>query len=515
MLRVSRVLRQCLRMSVCLGLAACGGGGSGGGSAGMGGSGGNSAPVITSAAAASIPENSSGAVYTASASDADGNSLTYSLSGSDAARFSINAATGAVSFVSSPNFEWPLDANHDNIYDVMVNVSDGTNSVSKAVSLTVTDRVGRVSTRRVAQGFTQPLYVLGRGDGSGRLLVVEKTGKVKVLDPLTGAVDPQPFLDVSSYITTDSERGLLGLALAPDFATSGIFYAYLTVANGEIQVRKFTATAAGATNNTGDVILTISHSVNSNHNGGWIGFDKDGLLVIAVGDGGGAGDTPGNAQNKNVLLGKILRIDPRTDAFPTDPNRDYSIPAGNPFASGGGAPEIWHWGLRNPFRNSFDPVTNNFYIGDVGQDAWEEVDLVRPTDPGFNFGWNTLEATHTFNAGSTAGMTAPVLEYPHGAGALQGSSLIGGYVYRGPVIALRGQYVFGDYVNKRIWSVTATSLVPGTTLANTSFTDRTAAFAPAAGVIGNLTSFGIDDMGNLYVVDIDGEIFLVDEVDEV
>lgn len=505
------------RLALCLALAACGGGGSGGGSSGGGGGGGasNSAPVVTSASSASAAENSSGAIYTATASDADGNSLTYSLTGTDAARFSINASTGAVAFASPPNFEWPLDANRDNVYDITVNASDGMATASKAISLTVTDKAGRVSTRRVAQGLTQPLYALGRGDGSGRLLVVEKTGKVKVLDPLTGAIEAQPFLDVSSYITTDSERGLLGLALAPDFATSGIFYAYLTVANGEIQIRKFTATAAGATNNTGDVILTIAHSVNSNHNGGWIGFDKDGLLVIAVGDGGGAGDTPGNAQNKNVLLGKMLRIDPRTDAYPADPNRDYSIPAGNPFASGsGGAPEIWHWGLRNPFRNSFDPTTNNFYIGDVGQGAWEEVDLVRPTDPGFNFGWNILEGGHTFTAGSTVGLTAPVLEYPHGTGALQGDSLIGGYVYRGPVPALRGQYVFGDYVNKRIWSVAATSLVQGTTLANTAFTDRTAAFAPSVGTIGNLTSFGIDDMGNLYVIDIDGEIFLVDEVDE-
>jgi len=509
---MSRLVRFSALLA-CLPLAACGGGGSGGGGSSGGTSSGNSPPVITSAASASVPENSVTA-YTAAATDADGNSVVWSLAGTDAGRFSINPSTGAVTFASAPNFEWPLDGNRDNIYDITLTASDGVAAVSKAVSVTVTDKVGHVSTRRIASGFTQPLYALDRGDNSGRLLVVEKGGKVKVLDPLTGVIEAQPFLDVSSYISTSGERGLLGLALAPDFATTGIFYAYLAVTNGDIQIRKFVANASGATDNTGDVILTIAHPTNTNHYGGWLGFDANGLLVIGVGDGGGAGDPPGNAQNKNVLLGKILRIDPRTDGFPTDANRDYSIPASNPFAVSGGAPEIWHWGLRNPFRNSFDATTGNFYIGDVGQDAWEEVDLVRPTDPGFNFGWKILEGNHTYSAGATTGLTAPVLEYPHGTGPLQGDSLIGGYVYRGPVAALVGQYVFGDYVNKRIWSVAATDMIQGATLNNSSFIDRTTAFAPASGTIGSLTSFGVDDRGNLYVIDIDGEIFMIDDVGE-
>ena len=497
----------------CLFVTACGGGGSGRITSGGGGGPSNSPPVITSTASNSVPENGT-AAYTATATDADGNALTWSLSGTDAARFSIKASTGAVTFAGAPNFEWPLDANHDNVYDVIVTVSDGTATTSKAVSISVTDIVGHVSTRRVATGFTQPLYALGRGDNSGRLLVVEKTGKVKVLNPQTGAVEAQPFLDVSSYISTDGERGLLGMALAPDFATTGIFYAYLTVANGDIQIRKFTANASGATDNTGDVILSIAHPTNTNHNGGWLGFDANGFLVIGVGDGGGEGDAPGNAQNKNVLLGKMLRIDPRTDAYPSDPNRDYTIPAGNPFAAGGGAPEIWHLGLRNPFRDSFDAATGNFYIGDVGQDAWEEVDLVRPSDSGLNFGWKILEGNHVYSAGATAGLTPPVLEYPHGTDALQGDSLIGGYVYRGPVAALRGQYVFGDFVNKRIWSVAASDMVQGSTLGSTAFTDRTSAFSPAVGTIGSISSFGVDDWGNLYIIDIDGEIFMVDDVGE-
>jgi len=509
MLRVIRVPP----LIVCLLMTACSGGSGGGVGSGSSGGANNAAPVITSSGSASVPENST-AAYTALATDADGNSVSWSLSGTDAAKFSINASTGAVTFINAPNFEWPTDSNEDNVYAITVTASDGMASTSKAVSITVTDKVGHVSTRRVASGLSQPLYVLGRGDNSDRLLVVEKTGKVKVLDPQTGIVEAQPFLDVSSYISTSGERGLLGLALAPDFASTGVFYAYLTVTNGDVQIRKFTSNASGATDNTGDIILTIAHPTNTNHNGGWIGFDSNGFLVIGVGDGGGAGDPLGNAQNINVLLGKVLRIDPRSDAFPSDPNRDYSIPPTNPFTAGGGAPEIWHWGLRNPFRNSFDPVTGNFYVGDVGQDAWEEVDLVLPTDAGLNFGWNILEGNHAYSAGAITDLTPPVLEYPHGTGALEGNSLIGGYVYRGPVVSLRGQYVFGDFINKRIWSVRATDMVRGSTIANSAFTDLTSSFAPTVGAIDNLSSFGIDDRGNLYVIDFDGEIFMVDDLGE-
>jgi glucose/arabinose dehydrogenase len=496
-------------LALCSFLVACGGGGSGGGSSG----GGNHAPVITSAGSASVMENMSGVAYTATATDSDGNSLTYSLSGTDAGRFSINASTGAVSFTSAPDFEAPADANGDNIYNITIGVSDGMTSASKAVAITVTDRTGTISTRRVGQGFDTPVYLLGRGDGTNRVLVVQKSGLVRVLDPSTGVIESAPFLDVSSQIATDGERGLLSLALAPDFATSGKVYAYMIATNGNIQIRKFTTGASGVpSSDTGDIILSIPHPRN-NHNGGWVGFDANGLLVLGTGDGGGGGDPDGNGQNKNALLGKILRIDPNSDAWPADPNRDYAIPASNPFAIAGGAPEIWHYGLRNPFRNSFDRTTGNFYIGDVGQGAWEEIDLARPSDNGLNYGWNIREGAHNYAGGASAGLTEPVLEYPHGSGAKEGDSLIGGYVYRGPVVSLRGQYIFGDYVNSRIWSIPVTQLVQGATVGNSAFTDRTADFAPPAGTIGNISSFGEDDLLNLYVIDIDGEIFLVDEAD--
>ena len=503
------------RMSLivlCIALSGCGGG-SGGGSGG-GGGGAGVAPVVTSAASATAAENTSATIYTVTATDADSSGLTYGLSATgDGANFNINATTGAVTFVRAPNFEWPTDANRDNVYDLTVTASDGVNTASRAVTIPVENRTGRIATRRVGTGFSSPVFVAGRGDGTDRVLVVEKGGLVKVHDPVTGATEAGNFLDVRSVISTDGERGLLGLALAPDFATSGILYACMTATDGAVQVRKFTV-SGGVASGTGDVILSIPHASANNHNGGWIGFDAAGNLIVAVGDGGGSGDPEGDAQNTNVLLGKMLRIDPRTDAYPADANRDYAIPAGNPFVAGGGAPEVWHWGLRNPFRNSFDRTTGNLYIGDVGQGAMEEVDLARPTDPGLNFGWNIREGTLPYTAGSTAGLTEPVIAYAQGTGPLQGKTVIGGYVYRGPVAGLRGQYVFGDFINRRLWSVAATSIVQGTTLGGAQFSDRTAAFAPAAGVIGMMTSFGEDDLSNIYIIDYDGEIFMVDEVDE-
>ncbi|MFT3997678.1 MAG: PQQ-dependent sugar dehydrogenase [Asticcacaulis sp.] len=490
-------------------VAACGGGGGGGGSGG-----GGSAPLtFTSATSASVNENITGVVHTAAASGGSG-AITYSLgSGGDGALFAIDASAGTLTFRAPPDFEWPRDANRDNVYEVPLIATAGGVTASRSLSVTVTDRSGRVALRRVGQGFDQPLFLAGRGDGSDRLLIVQKAGLVRVLDPLTGAIEATPFLDIRTQISTDGERGLLGLALAPDFANSGVFYVHVTATNGDVQVRRYVYAAGGASG-AGDVILSVAHSANNNHNGGWIGFDREGLLNVAIGDGGGGGDPSGNAQNINNLLGKIVRIDVRSDAWPTDPNRDYAIPAGNPFATGGGAPEIWHRGLRNPFRASFDRETGHLYIGDVGQGAIEEVDMAPARSPGLNYGWNIQEGTAFYAGGSATGLTPPVTQYAQGSGPLQGRTVTGGYVYRGPVVAMRGQYVFGDFINRRIWSVPVSSLVQGATLSNAAYIDRTAAFAPAAGSVGNIPSFGEDDRAHLYVVDYDGEIFLMDEVDE-
>jgi glucose/arabinose dehydrogenase len=478
----------------------------------------NRAPIFTSLGAASVAENTAGAFYTATATDADGNPLSFTVAGgADAARFSITAG-GALSFVAAPDFEAPGDVGADNVYNVILAVSDGTLSATLAVAVTVTNAT-TVGARRIATGFSQPLFLLGKADGSGRMFVIEKGGAVRILNPATGAIAATPFLTVAG-LTTDGERGLLGMTLAPDYATTGFFYVYVTGAGGQIEIRRYQRSAGNAdiATPTADTIFTAAHAANNNHNGGWIGFGPDNLLYIATGDGGGGGDPAGNGQNTNSLLGKILRINPHGDAFPADANRDYTIPPTNPFATAGGAPEVWLYGLRNPFRNAFDGA--NLIVADVGQGDWEEINLVPASGGGGNYGWNRYEGAHAYPPGSTptstAGLTFPVAEYPHGAGPLQGGSVTGGYVYRGPITSIQGHYFFGDYVNSRIWSVPANMLTPGTTLANTAFTDRTAQFAPTqAGVaISAIASFGVDDAGNLYVIDIgDGEVFVVEERD--
>lgn len=500
-------------MMLAVAITACGGGGGGDGDSTPPPTG-NRPPTITSLGAVSVPEETAGAFHTVTASDPDGNALTFSLSGgSDQAQFRITSA-GGLSFVTPPDFEAPADANRDNVYIVVVNVSDGSSNVMQTLSVTVTDVVtSGFRVRRVATGLDQPVFLAPVPDGTGRVFVVELTGRVRIMTPSTGAIAPTPFLDVSSEVSLDGERGLLGFATAPDFATSGRFFVYLTILDGTIELRQYRTLATDrnrADPATADAILRIAHP-RTNHNGGWIGFGpNDNMLYIAVGDGGGAGDPDNNGQNTATLLGKILRVDPRTDAFPSDPARDYAIPAGNPFASGGGAPEVWAYGLRNPFRNSFDPQTGNLWIGDVGQNAVEEIDLMRPGDAGANFGWPILEGTAPFRGGSTAGLTPPVAEYRHGSGDRSGETVIGGHVFTGLIDSLRGLYIFADFVNANVWSVPVSRLTVGSTLPASEFTVRNADFAPGAGAFTNIVSFGVDSANNLYLVDLDGEIFVIE-----
>lgn len=475
----------------------------------------NRPPAFTSGASTSISENTSAPFYAATASDPDGNNLTFSISGgADRAAFTISAA-GALNFVLPPDFENPTDTDKNNIYLVQLSVSDGSASATLDLAVTVTNAGNDgFQVRRVAAGLSAPLYVTGMPDNSGRILVVQKGGLIRVVTPATASVGTVPFLDISSTISTDGERGLLGLALAPDFMTSGTAYVYVTNLQGAIEVRKYQA--AGGTRDrldpaTGDVIISIPHPNFNNHNGGWLDFGPDGNLYLGVGDGGGGGDPNNNAQNPNALLGKILRIDPSRDSYPNDAARDYAIPAANPFASSGGAPEIWALGLRNPFRGGFDRTTGNLYIGDVGQDAVEEIDLVPSGGNGLNFGWRLREGTQPYNGGAnSSALTAPVAEYAHGSGPTQGNSVTGGYVYRGAIEALQGQYFFGDFVTGNIWSVPASLLVQGRTVASSSFAQRRNAFTPVTGTINNISSFGVDQNGNLYIVDYDGEVYIVE-----
>ncbi len=481
-------------------LAAC----SGGGSSGGGGGGAtptptppatNTAPSFTSSPTVNVAENTALA-YQATATDAEGNPITFSISGgADAAQFSITSA-GALSFIAAPSFETPKDADGNNVYQVELRASDGSLNSTLLVSITITDSKEGIRVRRVGSGFSQPVFVAPVPGDNSRVFVVEKGGGVWFLNPSTG---DKTLAFRAAGLTTDGERGLLGLAARDDFATSNIVFVHATGTNGAVEIREYNA-STGAMR----LVLSTPHASANNHNGGWIAFGPDGLLYDAIGDGGGGGDPDNNAQNVNVRLGKVLRL--KIDKTPGSATPFAPAP-GNPFAAGGGDPYIFAYGLRNPFRNSFD--NNRLIIADVGEGAVEELNLAGVDQPGLNFGWRFLEGTRPFNGTAPAGLTSPVSQYDHGSGAKQGNSIIGGYVYRGPVTSLQGSYVFGDFVSGNIWTLPAASLVQGQIFPAASYERRNLDFLPDAGTINQLASFGIDGANNLYLVDLDGEIYMV------
>lgn len=465
----------------------------------------NLAPVFTSAQTASIAENTT-AAYQAAANDANGDALTFAIDGgADAALFSITPA-GALRFNAAPDYDLPGDTDGDNVYAVRLRVGDGSASATQAVNVTVTNSREGIAVARVGTGFDQPLFLLGI-PGSSDVYVLQKAGQVYRLTPTTGA---KTLLFTIGNLSTDGERGLLGMALLPNPANSDRFMIYCTNAAGNIEIREYIFPAPGFAPPL-QATLSIPHPGANNHNGGSMAFGPDGYLYVGVGDGGGAGDPGNNAQNPNSRLGKILRIkvveDPYAGAsVPT--NEDFLKPApGNPYLGGGGDPYVYALGLRNPFRTSFFGST--LVIGDVGQGAVEEIDLLTTTQPGTNFGWRFKEGTQAYSGTPSGGLTDPVAEYGHGSGPRQGNSITGGYVYRGPVTSLRDQYVFADFISGNIWSVPWSSLAAGRTLASSRFARRNEDFAPDAGTLNSIASFGEDSAGNLFLVSIGGDIFMV------
>ena len=496
------------------GLAACGGGG-GGGTSPPPPPPANRPPAITSPATATLAENTSGPVYTLTASDPDGDPVTLSLlAGGDSGVFAFNPATGILSLAAGLDFEAPRDANTDNAYALTFEARDNRGGAAQlAVTVTVTDQNEALSLRRVGAGFSQPLYVTGI-PGTGQVVVLQKGGRARVLNPETGVIESVDFLDVTTQVSTDSERGLLGLAFSPSFAADRTLYVNLTNLAGNTEIRRyrmFTGSSTQVDPSTADIILTIAQPF-SNHNGGWMGFSNDGLLYIPTGDGGSGGDPLNNAQTTTSLLGKVLRLDVSGDDFPADANRDYRIPAGNAFPGGtAGAPEIFALGLRNPFRASVDAVTGDLIMGDVGQNAIEEINRLRPSGSGTNFGWNLREGTQPYNGGANSpGFVPPVAEYSHGTGPAQGRSVTGGHIYRGAIPAIRNHYVFGDFISGNVWSVPEASLVPGQTLASSAFTRLNPQLVPDAGTLSQVTSFGLDAQGRLYIVAFGGDVFRIE-----
>ncbi len=354
--------------------------------------------------------------------------------------------------------------------------------------------------RHVAVTFTavatvpgRPLAIANAGDGSDRLFVAEQGGKVYAVSG--GTVAATPFLDLSGAVSGGAEQGLLGLAFHPGFPTDNRVFVDYTDRAGNTVVSSFRVDpTAPATVEAGSevAILNVTQPY-ANHNGGGIAFGPDGDLYVALGDGGSGGDPQNNGQSLSTLLGKILRIDVDHAAG----GRPYAIPASNPFASTAGARgEIWLYGLRNPFRFSFDRATGDLWIGDVGQNAWEEVDVARAGVGGLNLGWRIMEGDHCYDPAtgcSTAGLTLPVTEYPH----TDGCAIIGGDVYRGSASpALRGGYLFIDECS---------GFTGGLDPAASGAQPLVKVASGPTGVAG----FGESESGELYAADLDGHVYRV------
>lgn len=347
-----------------------------------------------------------------------------------------------------------------------------------------------IALQTVTSNLSQPIFYTDSNDGSQRTFIVEKEGKIRILSG--GGLIEDPFLDLSSKISTEGERGLLGLAFDPLFKTNRRFFVFYTRLDGTIVVSSFLVSASNpniAELSSERQRIRIPHAKNSNHNGGHIAFGPDNFLYIAVGDGGGAGDEDGNGQNRKVLLGKLLRIDV---SRPTG----YSIPKTNPFRGvKGSRGEIFAYGLRNPWKFSFDTVSKNLFLGDVGQNEVEEVNIVKSKN---NLGWKIVEGNRCFSPSSGCnqrGLTKPIATYRHD----EGQSVTGGYVYRGSISSLQGKYIFGDFVSGAIWTLTRDSKTRRWTRQLLLSSNK------------SISSFGQDRDGEVYVVDFSGEILKIVE----
>jgi len=349
---------------------------------------------------------------------------------------------------------------------------------------------------------SQPVDITGAGDGSGRLFLVEKGGRIRIYDLFSSTLLSGNFLDISTLVFNSGERGLLGLTFHPDYVNNGYFYVnYSMAGSGATRISRFTASPSSANTvaaSTEQYILTIPQPF-SNHNGGDMAFGPDGYLYIALGDGGSAGDPGNRAQNGQELLGKMLRIDINNSSG----GNNYAIPPDNPYA-GVQSPEIkdeiWAFGLRNPWRFSFDRSTGDVWIADVGQGAWEELNYQPASSTGGeNYGWRCYEGNHNHNTsgcGSMSSYDAPIFEYSHNP-TTGGNSVTGGFVYRGnDVPGLQGWYVMADYTSDNFWLIQYNG---------SGWTADLQTNVPVT----NIVTFGEDDNGELYSASLDGAVYKV------
>jgi glucose/arabinose dehydrogenase len=344
--------------------------------------------------------------------------------------------------------------------------------------------------------FEFPVFATSPAGDTARLFVVERTGVIRIVK--SGATLATPFLDLHTKLPSSDELGMFSMAFHPQYATNGHFYVFYTDSSSNLRIVRYTVSANPdvADETTADTVLKVVHG-GINHHGGQLDFGPDGKLYIGIGDGGCCGDPNGHGQGKHTLLGKLLRLN-------VDVTTGYTIPADNPFATDTTAePEIWAYGLRNPWRFSFDRLTGDLYIGDVGQDMWEEVDAAAAPNAGKgrNYGWSIMEGTHCFNGPCpTAGLTPPVLEYQHAGGACD---VQGGYVYRGTAVRqLTGQYLYADY---------CTNVVSSFTWTGGPITGRRnwPALTPPSGL--GIVSFGEDARGEVYIMTYTGTLYRIVE----
>ena len=349
--------------------------------------------------------------------------------------------------------------------------------------------------RRVFSGlsFASAVFLTHAGDGSDRIFVVEKAGRIKVFPHRDDVQTAKIFLDIRSRVSSGpAEAGLLSVTFHPDFVRNGKFYVYYNHGSLVSRVSEFRVSANPDTTDPDSerLLLEVSQPAD-NHNGGQLAFGPDGYLYIGLGDGGDSG----NGQKLTTLLGAILRI----DVDHSSDAKAYAIPADNPFVGNEDdwREEIWAWGLRNPWRFSFDRRTGDLWTGDVGASGWEEVDLI---EKGKNYGWNIMEGFHCFQSSSncsTEGLTMPIVEYGHIGSAAR--SITGGYVYRGPRLPrLSGVYLYGDYISRRIWGL---RYAEGQVFENKGI----------ARSLSRISSFGEDELGEVYIVGFDGRIYILDE----
>jgi glucose/arabinose dehydrogenase len=330
----------------------------------------------------------------------------------------------------------------------------------------------------VTSGLDDVVYVTHARDGSGRLFVLEQEGRIRII--AGGKLEKEPFLNIIHRVGSGGERGLLGLAFHPRYATNGRYFVnYTRNTDGATVVAEYRVSRNPDRSDDVERVLLVIPQPYRNHNGGMIEFGLDGFLYVATGDGGSGGDPGNRAQNRRDLLGKMLRID-------VDGGEPYGIPANNPFASGGALPEIYAIGLRNPWRFSFDRQSGDLWVGDVGQNAWEEIHVI---ESGGNYGWRIMEGNHCYQPRTGCnreGLVLPVAEYAQEQGRC---SITGGYVYRGSAVpALVGTYVYGDFCSGEIFGLR----------------DGKQRVLLSTGLA--IASFGEDGAGELFVVEHDGEI---------